>query len=296
MLSCAVCAFAEETEPEEENDTDILVVCFSATGHTKPLAEYAAEYLGADFYEIEPEEPYTDYDLDYNDSESRTTIEQNDDSCRPGIANLPKDLGKYQSIIIAHPIWWGQAPKIIYTFLESFDFSGKTLTSMCTSASSSLGTSAENLQKSAEDAEWLESRRFPIGAEEEEVTEWLDEINIGGIDMNLMINDEEIPVIWENNDAVAALAAEAEKEDITVEMSMYGGWEQVGSLGVSLPTDDTRITAVSGDIMLYTGDQIVLFYGENTWSYTKLGRMDLDEGEAEKLLSSEDVTVTISAG
>lgn len=165
-----------DTEPESSGT---LVVYFSATGHTKPLAEYAAEYLNADIYEIVPEVAYTDADLNYNDSSSRSSKEQNDDSARPTIAGTLPDISGYDTIIIGHPIWWGQAPKIIYTFLESYDWSEKTLVTFCTSASSGLGSSAENLKPFASgNPNWLESRRFSIGAEKDDVIEWLSACQI----------------------------------------------------------------------------------------------------------------------
>lgn len=165
-----------DTEPESSGT---LVVYFSATGHTEPLAGYAAEYLNADIYEIIPETPYTDADLNYNDSSSRSSREQNDDSVRPAIAGTLPDISGYDTIIIGHPIWWGQAPKIIYTFLEGYDWSGKTLVTFCTSASSGLGSSAENLKSSASgNPDWLESRRFSIGADRDEVTSWLQQLGL----------------------------------------------------------------------------------------------------------------------
>lgn len=163
-----------DTEPEH---ADTLVVYFSATGHTEPLAGYAAEYLNADIYEIVPETAYTDADLNYNDPSSRTSKEQNDAAARPAIAGELPDISGYDTIVIGHPIWWGQAPKIIYTFLENYDWSGKTLVTFCTSASSGLGSSVDNLKPSASgNPEWLESRRFSIGAGENEVIDWLQQI------------------------------------------------------------------------------------------------------------------------
>ena len=170
----------------QEGDTaqagsHILVVCFSATDHTRPLAKAAAEYLGADYFELEAAEPYTEEDLNYNDSHSRTSLEQNDDTCRPAMAGDVENMDAYDTIIIAHPIWWGQAPKIIYTFVESHDLSGKTLVTMCTSASSGLGTSAKNLQAAVDgEVTWLESRRFAIGTDAAAVQAWLDEIGLHG--------------------------------------------------------------------------------------------------------------------
>ena len=111
--------------------------------------------------------------------------------------------------------------------------------------------------------------------------------------MKLYINDTEIPVTWEDNATVNELTEATASEDITVSMSMYGGWEQVGSLGKSYTRNDKQITATNGDIVLYSGNQIVVFYGSNSWSYTRLGRMNLTEDEITELLSNGDVTLTI---
>lgn len=172
-----------ETISEEGLHTDgshTLVACFSATGHTMPLAEYAADILGADLYEIVPEDPYTEEDLAYYTG-GRCDQEQDDPYVRPDISGLVEHMDQYDTVLIGHPIWHGQAPRIISTFLESYDFSGKTLVTFCTSAASGLGSSAENLQGLVPDSvTWLESRRFEIGAEKAEIAEWLNEIGLPG--------------------------------------------------------------------------------------------------------------------
>ena len=100
---------------------------------------------------------------------------------------------------------------------------------------------------------------------------------------------------WEENESVAALRELVSEKPLTIQMSMYGGFEQVGSIGQSLPRDDKQTTTSSGDIVLYSGNQIVVFYGSNSWSYTRLGHIsDKDEAEMADLLSNGDVTITIS--
>lgn len=168
--------FAEESA--QASDSRILVVVFSCTGNTKPLAEYAAELLGADLYEIEAAQSYTEADLAYYTG-GRCDQEQDDPDVRPAIANPLDSIDQYSTIIIGHPIWHGQAPRIISTFLESYDFSGKTMTTFCTSMSSGLGSSASNLYPLVSDTvTWLESRRFPAGATKEDIAGWLKSIGM----------------------------------------------------------------------------------------------------------------------
>ena len=111
--------------------------------------------------------------------------------------------------------------------------------------------------------------------------------------LTLEIGGRKMPVTWEDNDSVNALAHLAEG-GLTVNMSMYGGFEQVGSLGTSLPANDRQISTSYGDIVLYQGNQIVIFYGSNSWSYTRLGHINLSRSEMTGLLSGGDVTITLS--
>lgn len=111
--------------------------------------------------------------------------------------------------------------------------------------------------------------------------------------MTLTIDGTEVRVEWEDNASVDALKALTEDGPVTIQMSMYGGFEQVGSIGQSIDSNDTQITTEPGDIVLYSSDQIVIFYGTNSWSYTRLGRIDLTEEELTELLSNGDVTITL---
>ena len=111
--------------------------------------------------------------------------------------------------------------------------------------------------------------------------------------LTLKINDIEVDVIWTDNDSVRALKNLA-KDGLTINMSKYGGFEQVGSIGSTLPSSDTRITTSPGDIVLYSSNQIVIFYDSNTWSYTKLGHINLSKSELTDLLGDEDVVITLN--
>ncbi len=132
----------------------------------------------------------------------------------------------------------------------------------------------------------------------EENTETATETTDNGVTdmkqgLHLYINGQEVPVSWEDNDSVDELA-ELAAESLTIQMSMYGGFEQVGSLGTSIVRDDVQMMTAYGDIVLYSGSNIVLFYGSNSWAYTKLGHIDLSQKELEDLLGHGDVQISLS--
>ena len=120
------------TEPTEEA-AKMLVVYFSATGNTKAVAEEITCLTGADLYEIVPADPYTDEDLNYNNNDCRANQEMNDASARPVIGSEAMDVSSYDTMFIGYPIWWGTMPRIINTFLDTYDLSGKTVLPFCTS-------------------------------------------------------------------------------------------------------------------------------------------------------------------
>lgn len=279
-----------EATAEIASGSSTLVVYFSATGTTKGIAEKIADVTGADLYEIIAAVPYTDEDRDWTNSDSRCSIEQNDTSVRPAISSEQIKLDGYSVIYIGYPIWFGQEPRIMDTFVESYNFGNAKVIPFCTSGSSSIGQSGQNLAANAGSGNWIEGKRFAGDASEEEIKDWIDS---AVREMVLEINGTEVPVIWEDNDSVKQLAGIADA-GLTIEMSMYGGFEQVGPVGQSISAEDEQITTSPGDIVLYSGDQIVIFYGSNTWSYTKLGVIDLTEQEIVSLLSNDNVKISIT--
>ena len=165
-------------EPSKGNANSTLVAYFSATGNTEEIAQHLQTILGASLYEIIPAEPYSDDDLNYNASDCRANQEQNDPDARPAIDGSVDNMEGYEVIFLGYPIWWGDAPKIISTFLESYDFDGKTIVPFCTSGSSGIGNSAEPLADLAESAVWREGTRFAPGASQEEVAVWVDGLEL----------------------------------------------------------------------------------------------------------------------
>ena len=168
---------APET-PEEGDAPSTLVAYFSATGNTEGVAELLQTALDADLYEIVPEVAYTSEDLNYSSDDCRANREQNDPDARPAIDGSVENMDSYDVIFLGYPIWWGEAPKIISTFLESYDFTGKTIVPFCTSGSSGIGSSAEHLAGLAGSSTWLEGARFAPGASQEEVAAWVDGLEL----------------------------------------------------------------------------------------------------------------------
>lgn len=153
-----------------------LVVYFSATGTTKAVAEQIAAITDAELYEIRAAQPYTEADLNWHDSGSRTTKEQNDKNARPEIGSEAISLEGYSTIYIGYPIWWGEEPRILDSFVEAYDFDGITLIPFCTSSSSSIGRSGQNLADNAGSGSWLEGKRFGAGASEDALREWISSL------------------------------------------------------------------------------------------------------------------------
>ena len=139
------------------------VVYFSATGTTERMAKNAAQELGADLIEIEPVHKYTDADLNWHSKKSLTTIECNDPKCRPEIANKI-DISEYDTVVLCYPIWWSYAPKIMYTFAESQNWSGKKMITLCTSGGSGLGRSGTDLSKYAKGVDFKGGKDFTRGS------------------------------------------------------------------------------------------------------------------------------------
>lgn len=281
----------EDNTVIKNNSSKILVAYFSVTNHTETLAKYASEHLDSDLFEIVPMEEYTSEDIDY-ETDCRANREQNDQSARPQIKNKIEDISIYDTIVLGYPIWWGQAPKIMYTFIESYDFNGKTILPFCTSGSSSIGSSATNLAKNALGANWLNGSRFADSTSKETINNWLDENIKKEENMELIIDNTKVEVTRENNASINALK-EISKDGLTINMHEFGGFEQTGKIGQSIVRNDSQMDVVPGDIVLYQGDQISVFYAKSSWSYTRLGHINLNESKLNELLNKDEVTFTL---
>lgn len=199
MLFFFACSASSESEPSAldggENKSNILVAYYSATGTTKAVAEKIASYLGADLFEVVPDEEYSSADLDWTDKESRVFREHdtifgskaNGTATVSDLKKLPvamkgsaPDLSGYKTVFIGAPIWWGIAAWPVNAFVENADFKGKIVVPFCTSMSSGLGKSGELLHELAgnDNGNWLDGKRFGTSTGESEIRSWIDSIGV----------------------------------------------------------------------------------------------------------------------
>ena len=294
-----LCLMKSEVIGQMNDTNDTLVVYFSRTGNTEKIAEHLIELTDSDMYVIEAAVPYTDADIRYQDDSCRANKEQNDKTVRPEIADPVSSIDSYDTIFLGYPIWWGQEPRIIDTFLESYDFSDKTVIPFCTSGSSGISASEKNIAELVPIGNQLEGRRFSAGATKDEVKEWIDTLPLNSekseSELLISVNGHELTASFADSTAAAELAEKLKAEPVTVSLNEYGGFEKVGKLPWALTKTDENIDTEPCDIMLYQGDQMTIFYNSNSWSYTKLGHIDnITQEELKDIFGDGDVSVTLS--
>lgn len=257
-----------KADPTQSN---VLVAYFSATGNTRAIAEHLQSILNADLHAIVPETPYTAEDLEYGDGHCRANLEQNDPASRPAIANELENPGLYDVVFLGYPIWWGQAPKILYTFLERYDFGGATIVPFCTSGSSGMGSSADGLQALAENARWLPGQRFSASASASDVASWVESLDLplssgeeerAGTQLLLTFEGGEAHIVLENNattrDFLSILPA-------SLLFQEYAGCEKISYLAEEVSTAGApeRYDPRVGDVALYAPwGNLAIFYGD----------------------------------
>lgn len=187
MLGMTACSPTSENEPETDataegegttSGSDALVVYFSATGNTESVARTLAQLQSAELYAIVPTEPYTEEDLDYNNESSRANIEQNDENARPQISGTIENIEDYDVIYVGFPIWWGTLLRILCTFFDTYDLSGKTIAPFCTSGSSGIDEAVRMIETLEPDADVREGARIDVDEAESQLNEWLSLIQL----------------------------------------------------------------------------------------------------------------------
>ena len=296
----------EEANINKISNNKIAVIYFSATGNTKQIAEYIQGETNSDMFEIIPKQKYTPEDLNYGDNNTRATKEQNDKNARPEIENKI-DVSNYDVIFLGYPIWWGDVPKIILSFIDNTNLNGKKIIPFCTSGSSSISTSENTLKSYNSNLNWNEGNRFSNSSTKEEIKKWIDSLNINETEQSknlgdkssmsefiIEVNNRELIVKVENNSSSNALMEKLKEGNIVVNSKDYNNFEKVGELGFNLPTNDKQITTKPGDVILYQGNNICLYYGINSWNFTKLGEVtNIDSKELKNILGDGSVTMTL---
>ena len=287
------------TNEEAKSNLNIAVIYFSATNNTENVATIISNYLDCELFEIVPSIPYTSADLNYNNSDCRANQEQNNPNSRPEITNSIV-VEKYNTIFIGYPIWWGKLPKIIHTFFDDYDLCEYTIIPFCTSGGSSIQTSVSEIKNLEPIANVLDGRRFSSNISNEEVIEWLKSLDLNvkeeNIDMKIEIIIDDVSMIatLDDNPSAKEFYEHIKENNLTLKLEEYGGFEYVGPLGFSLTRNDESINTNPGDIILYNGNQISIMYGSNSWSYTKLGKIDTKFiNNLNEIFKNSDVVITI---
>ena len=265
----------QEQKEEVKTNGNSVVLYFSATGTTKKIAERIADKSGSDIIEIVSKEEYKSVDLNYN-SDCRANREQQDSTSRPEIKNTI-NLSKYDTIFLGYPIWWGTNPKIILTLLDTYDLTNKTIIPFCTSGSTGIEGSVNDLRNYNSKLNIKDGKRFNSSDSDEVIMEFINKyqvINNEVSTMKAIINNKEYIINLENNETVKSLIKLLPME---ITMSELNGNEKYIYLDNTLPTNSYNPNRINvGDVMLYGNNCLVIFYKsfDTSYSYTKIGHID----------------------
>ena len=269
----------EETSNKDNiNDGNSVVLYFSATGTTKSIAKKIAKYSDSDIIEIIPKEKYKSEDLNYN-SDCRANREQNDPKSRPEIENKI-DITKYDTIYLGYPIWWGTNPKIILSLLDTYDFTNKTIIPFCTSGSTDISGSVNDLRNYNSKLTIKNGKRFSLNDSDKMIEDFIKENDKDKKNdevfksVKATINGKEYTISLEDNETAKSFVRLLPLE---LNMSELNGNEKYIYLDTTLPTNSSNPKRINvGDVMLYDDNCLVIFYKsfDTSYSYTKIGHID----------------------
>ena len=293
-----------------------LVVYYSYTGNCRDIVNALTHQIQADVLEIQPAEKGLKYEA--NGYALGTQLlnaikaNPNDANSYPAIDPVTTSLSDYQNIIIVTPLWWSQMAAIMQTYLFNYgpQMAGKSISMIVSSASSGISGVVADCKRLVPDAVWMGNALWINNSNRKNtsslVRDWLKTLNFSEEQtamnkMYITIDGQTKSVTLVDNAATRALVEKLQQAPVTVTLNSSGGFEIWGSLGFSLPTSDQQMTAQPGDVILYNGSNICLFYGSNSWSYTRLGKIEgLSESELRSFLkagnSNISVTLSLSSG
>ena len=288
---------AQETQPSSSGK--VLVAYFSFTSNTKAYAEKIAEITGGDLYEIVPEVAYGSENSNYYDQSTRAYKEQYNTGGeqRPAIKETLENASQYDVVFLGSPIWYGKSPRVILTFLDKYGFKGKTIIPFVTSGSSGISTVNSELSSTYPDNNWKEGRRLN-GVSDADLRTWVQSfvgtttqklyLTIGGVTKTATLV---------SNSSTEALVAQLQQGTITYEAHDYGNFEKVGALGYTFPENNEQINTVPGDLILYQGSNLCIYYDTNSWNFTRIGKLDnMTQAEIKTWVNAggDNVSVTLS--
>lgn len=288
-----------------------LIVYYSYTNHTEELVADLKGMINADVIEVEPEEKGLDYSANNYaiGTEQLTKIKNNPgvESSYPAIDPVDVDMSQYNTVIIATPLWWSQMASNMQTFLFKYgqEMDGKNIGLIVSSHSSGISGVEADAKRLVPNGKFMSKSLWINNANHSKrksmLEQWLLDVDYTNLSattnntMYLKINNNIFTVDLESNSSAEALVDLLKEGDITYEAHDYGDFEKVGELGYTLPTNNKQITTEPGDVILYNGNNICIFYGSNSWSYTRLGKIrDINTDDLKKVLRNGDVAVTFT--
>ena len=277
----------------------VLVAYFSFTSNTKAYAEKIAEITDGDLYEIVPEVAYGSENSNYYDQSTRAYKEQYNTGGeqRPSIKETLENATQYDIIFLGSPIWYGKSPRVILTFLDKYSFKGKTIIPFVTSGSSGISTVNSELSSTYPDINWKEGRRLN-GVSDADLRTWVQSfVGSATQKMYLTIGGVTKSATLVSNSSTEALVAQLQKGNITYEAHDYGNFEKVGELGYTFPENNEQINTVPGDLILYQGENLCIYYDTNSWNFTRIGKLDnMTQSDIKTWVNAggDNVSVTLS--
>ena len=291
LLTC--CSSDSEMKAQDTQTSTngkVLVAYFSFTSNTKAYAEKIAEITGGDLYEIVPEVAYGSENSNYYDQSTRAYKEQYNSGGeqRPAIKETLENASQYDIVFLGSPIWYGKSPRVILTFLDKYSFKGKTIIPFVTSGSSGISSVNSELSSTYPDINWKEGRRLN-GVSDADLRTWVQSfVGSATQKMYLTIGGVTKSATLVSNSSTEALVAQLQKGNITYEAHDYGNFEKVGKLGYTFPENNEQINTVPGDLILYQGENLCIYYDTNSWNFTRIGKLDN--------MTKSDIKTWVNAG
>lgn len=296
---------------EGNGETKTLVVYYSYTNNTEQIINDLKTLINADIIEVEPVEKGLNYAANNyaigTEQLNKIKNNPNSESSYPAIDSIKVDMSKYNTVIIATPLWWSQMASNMQTFLfkygkEMADKNVGLIVSSHSSGISGVETDAKRLVPNGNfftKSLWINASQH--SQRKSLLEQWLKDIDYTNLSsnitstMNLKVNNQTVKVNLTKNAATEALLTLLKNGPITYTANDYGGFEKVGALGFSLPSSDTDITTEAGDIMLYTNNQLCIFFDSNSWQYTRIGKIEgMTKDQLKNTFGDGQVNITLS--